>query len=636
MPDTGYTKSCPDKPVSTSKGVYPVIERRKALWIGIFLLFSVFLLYRRVLSYHFVSIDDPVYVSANSHIKAGLSFANIKWAFTTFEAEFWHPITWLSLMLDTSLYGVNPGGYHFTNILLHALNALAVFLLFNRMTGAPWKSALVAGLFALHPINVEPVAWISSRKDVLGTFFALLSLWAYVACSKKKKRSYYFLCLFFFSMSLMAKSLFVTVPILMLILDYRPLGRLNPHSPGSHGKIYFRRALFEKIPFLGLSAAFGILSILAQEKGGGLIALSDFPLSSRITNAALAYPAYLKKLFWPTRLACIYPLKMNPSVLTAVFSMIFLLGILAFSFHLRRNHGYLLFGWLWFLCALLPVSGLIKVGDFFIADRYAYFSFIGLYVFMIWGACEFFDKLNIPGLFSFSSALVIITFLALFSYKQIGYWKNSLTLFSHAVHTTKNNHLAHHALARLFAQGGKLQAALPHFQEAVRLKPDRVQYRLDLGRALAAAGRFKEAVPVLRRLTRHRRCFPEPYYYLGLCMTALGLNRQALNQFYHAFRLNTFSIEDSIVGIDIHNGSNPDTRSFSEEKTKKNLSEKMLHCDKTSPLSKRAEAMYRVAESYLNQKKTDAAFLLFHIQRTREWLKKAAEKGYKRWPLSKP
>ncbi len=608
-------------------------RKRFALLVCIILCVTLFFLYRQALRHDFLIIDDTVYVTDNPHVKGGLSLSNIKWAFTTFKAEFWHPMTWISLMLDASLHGLHPGGYHLTNLLLHVLNTILLFIILNTMTSALWPSAFIAALFALHPIHVEPVAWISSRKDVLGAFFSFLALWAYLKYAKQKNTLFYVLSIISFAASLMSKSIFMTLPFILLLIDFWPLNRLKCSNADVLPKISYLRAFAEKIPFLFLSLTICILTLLAQQSSGGIIPLSDYPFPNRIANAITTYPAYTAKMFWPLKLSCIYPLKTDVSILSTTLSSILVGGTLAITIYFRRNHGYLIVGGLWFLLALAPVSGLIKVGDFSIADRYLYFPIVGIYLMMTWTAAELVEKWKISKTICAFLAIALLFPLSMLSFKQIGYWKNSFALFQHAVEVTEDNYLAQSALGHSMAKQGDMENAVVHFREAARLKPERINYQNDLGRALVATGHFSEAVSVLESVIEQKARFAELFYYLGLAMTGIERGDRAIESFYQALLLKQFHMGDSNAKMNTGFLSTAKAEKYLKGNIKQDLDTDCIGFQDIMPEMDDPKARYCLAVSYLRENQFTEALALFHIKDSSDWLKMAALKGFSRWPL---
>ncbi len=452
--------------------------------VGLALCIATAATYWPVTNYPFINYDDPIYVTENPHVLAGLTWQNIAWAFTTAHASNWHPLTWLSLMLDRELYGDWPGGFHLTNLLLHTANALLLFWLLSSITGTLWRSAVVAGLFALHPLHVESVAWVAERKDVLSTFFGVLTLSAYAKFAYRTdlppRTAWYWISIVLYAFGLMSKPMLVTWPFVMLLLDYWPLSRLFQNQTQTRPEtraLMFKAAVgnlglavAQKLPFFVLAFASSVATVVAQYRGGAVQALAALPLGARIENALISYAKYILKMFWPTDLALPY-LYLPPSVWpvwhgpAAAFA---LAGLTLLILKLRRR--YLLMGWLWFLVTLVPVIGLVQVGNQSMADRYTYIPLIGLFIALVWGAAELIDRLPAR------KTLITVTWLAILGLciwrtrVQLAYWRDAEILFSHTIAVTKDNCVAHDILAHALLRKGKLDEAKKHFLEAIRIR----------------------------------------------------------------------------------------------------------------------------------------------------------------------
>jgi protein O-mannosyl-transferase len=454
-----------------------------------------------------IVFDDPVYVG-NSHVEAGLTWAGIKWAFTTWYGSNWHPLTWLSHMLDATVFGADAGAQHFVNVLIHAANALLLFLLLFRLTKKMWPAAFVAALFAWHPLHVESVAWISERKDVLSTFFGLLALLAYRRYADQSKaqgsksKVWYGGALGLFALSLLAKPMHVTLPFLMLLLDVWPLGRLRAFGiaanasatrntqPGTRNPL--SALIIEKIPFLAVTLASCIVTFLAQ-RSEAVVSLDQLPLGLRLANALVSYVEYLGKMFWPAKLAIIYPLPREiPGWQIACAAAV--LAIISFlAWRARKRSPYLLIGWLWFLGTLVPVIGILQVGGQALADRYTYFPLIGVFIAMAYGAADLTTRFRFSTvLVSVTAALVLAACLSVTEY-QLRFWQNSETLFAHAIAVTKNNAIAHINLGVAFDEDGKKPQALDEYRAAIAIDPNRFQAHNNFANLLAAMGRREEA-----------------------------------------------------------------------------------------------------------------------------------------------
>ena len=511
---------------------------RLALIISLLLTLAAVAVFWRLPSYDFITIDDNVYVTNNSYVKAGLTAKSIGWAFTTVKAEFWHPLTWLSLMVDTHIFGGSPGGYHLTNLLLHIINTLLLFFFLRETTGKLWQSAFAAALFALHPLHVESVAWIAQRKDILSTLFWLLTLWCYARFVEQPSRFRYGWVLVFFILGLMSKPMLITLPFTLLLLDYWPFCRFQyKRSLPS-----FMRAVWpyirEKLPLFGIAAAATISTYMAQRYGGGLNSLNPYPLSDRIANALISYGNYIWKMIWPQNLAFFYPF---PSSLPKwqMVAAAFTLGLVtALALKSIKDRAYIIVGWLWYLGTLVPVIGLVKIGDFALADRYTYVPLIGLFIILAWGLPDIFKKWRYKTVaFGLSSTLVIGAFAAV-TWNQTRYWSNSVTLYTHALRVTQNNFLAHYALGDILAGKGKMNEAISHFANAVKSRPDKATLQNTLGRALASQGKFDEAFPHLTAALQIKPDFAEAHYNIAIALVEKQRYAEAINHFSEALMLN--------------------------------------------------------------------------------------------------
>ena len=410
------------------------------------LLFAiVWVVFGQTLRHEFVNYDDDEYVYDNPRVALGLTDEGIQWAFTHVHADNWHPLTTLSHMLDCEIYGLQPWGHHLTNVLLHAAAAILLFLALRRLTSALWPSAVVAAVFAIHPLHVGSVAWISERKDVLSGVFFMLVLWAYACYARSERRTWgqYILVVVLFALGLMCKPTLVTLPFVLLLLDYWPLGRFA--SKGRNDRAGWRSLVLEKIPFFVLSAASCVVTILAQ--GRTLIPMHELTFAERVGNAAVAYVVYLGQTIYPVRLAVVYPYPAgHVNIAQAILAFLFL-GIISVIFFLwRKKYPFLLIGWLWFLGMLVPMIGLVQVGPQPHADRYTYLPQIGLCVLAIWGAAELSAKWRVPHQVTAAIASVVIGGFMLLSYFQASNWQNSETLWSQALANTANNHIAENNL----------------------------------------------------------------------------------------------------------------------------------------------------------------------------------------------
>ncbi|HWX23235.1 MAG TPA: tetratricopeptide repeat protein [Candidatus Binatia bacterium] len=509
----------------------------------------------------FAGLDDGTYVTSNLHVQAGLSWENLKWAFTTSEASNWHPLTWLSHMLDCQLFGLNARGHHLTSVLLHGMNTVLLFLVLARMTHAARRSLFVAALFGLHPLRVESVAWVAERKDVLSTFFLLLTIWAYVRYVEKSKGQgpkskvqglkstvhgpqstvhspnhvplYYILSLVFFALGLMAKPMLVTLPFVLLLLDYWPLGRLQLSTSN-----FQLSTLLDKAPFFLLAAGSSAVTYLVQKQAGAMSMIAHLPFSARLENALVAYCRYLGKCFWPVNLSIIYAHPGYWPVGTVVLSVLVLTAISILVLARRRESPYLLVGWLWFLGTLVPAIGLVQVGHQSMADRYTYVPLVGIFIMVTWTGLA--DAWRRPFSFRVSSCVfvVVLAVCALLTIRQARYWQSSETLFRHAVEVEPSNYLAHGNLGNALQRQGLLSEALAEYRAVLRLKPDDVNTLNGLGSLLMNLGSVDQAIALFQQALRQMPEFAEAHNNLAFALQKQGRLDEAAHEYEAALRTN--------------------------------------------------------------------------------------------------
>jgi tetratricopeptide (TPR) repeat protein len=464
----------------------------------------------------FLGVDDPAYVTENAYVRAGVTWETLAWSFTATAAQNWHPLTWVSHALDCQLYGLNPAGHHFTNILLHALNAVLLFLLLARFTASKWRSLLVAALFAIHPLNVESVAWIAERKNVLSTFLFLLTLGAYGWYARKPDIKRYLVVAVLFVLGLASKPMVITLPFVLLLLDFWPVKRIRDGSqpaPSRVGKnrkarsqdlasktafpvaqVQFWRLVLEKLPLLALSVGSAVITIIAQ-RTGAIQSLEIYPLGGRLNNAIYSYASYLWKAFWPPRLAFLYPYPRDGHPGWALgLALLFLGSVTAVVWKQRFGRRYLAVGWLWYLGTLFPVIGLIQVGDQAMADRYAYVPLIGIFVMVVWGLADWAEYKKIDFRLRAAAVATILAALSLITWRQIGYWHSDYDLWSRTVKVTQNNLVADEVLSKVLMTLGRFEEALPGFKEAAKLNPGDPNRHVMLAADLLAAKRLEDAI----------------------------------------------------------------------------------------------------------------------------------------------
>ena len=433
------------------------IQQNLPLIISLLLITAILIAYWQVKDFDFICFDDKLYVTENHHVQAGLTVKGFTWAFTTFHASNWHPLTWLSHMTDCELYGLNPMGHHWTSLQFHIANTLLLFFILQYMTGALWRSAFVAALFAMHPLHVESIAWVAERKDVLSTFFGMLTLLAYCRYAKQPSLAGYLLIILFLSMGLMAKPMLVTFPFLFLLLDFWPLERLRSETVS--------RLILEKIPMLVPVVISSCLTFMAQQSSGAVKSLGSFSLTERIANAFISYVSYVYKAIWPHNLTAFYPHPGNSLPLWQVFGAILLIGGASFlAIRSLKKYPYIAVGLFWYLGMLVPVIGLVQVGPQAMADRYTYIPMTGLFIIIAWGFSDLSTKWHYRKIVLTLFAVIILSVLAVSTFFQLGYWRNSVALFERAVSITENNYLAHNNLGAALLEKGKSDKAVLHIK----------------------------------------------------------------------------------------------------------------------------------------------------------------------------
>ncbi len=541
-------------------------------WIGLLLLAATVAVYSQVRHYDFVNYDDPQYVVKNAHVQAGLTAGGLLWALTSFEAANWFPLTWLSHMADYQFFGPDSGWHHLTNVWLHAFNALLLFLALKRMTKARWPSALVAFLFALHPLHVESVAWVAERKDVLSAFFWFLTLGCYARYVERPGAGRYLAVLAAFCLGLMAKPMIVTLPFVLLLLDVWPLGRAPRPWRWNAGPV--KALLLEKLPLFALSAGASAITFAAQRYGGAVAPLGGVSLAFRIENALVSYLGYIRDMLWPAGLAVLYPLPREVPVFEVVAATLALAGISLLVARQFRTRPYLAVGWCWYLGTLLPVIGLVQVGTQSHADRYTYVPMIGLSIMLAWGAAELVARRPRARNAVAAAAIAACAACLAVTWFQIQYWSDTETLLRHTLDVTSDNFITHHNLADYYLQHNRNEEARQEEAEGVRIDPIYLEARLDLalalsllgkpadaeaeyrraldlqpegnqiylahsglGAALAAQHRTEEALPELELAVRLKPESAEAHYNLATAFAALGRNPEAASEFAAVVRL---------------------------------------------------------------------------------------------------
>lgn len=510
----------------SSKAVFPVIVLALSLLVSI--------VYWQVGGHDFITLDDDTYVYMNPPVLKGLAPESISWAFTTFHGANWHPLTWLSHMFDVELFGQNAGWHHRMNLLYHLLNTELLFLVLWRMTGGMWQSAFVAALFGVHPLHVESVAWVAERKDVLSTLFWILTMGAYLRYARRPGIGRYLLVTAAFALGLMCKPMLVTLPFVLLLLDWWPLGRLAPADssvPPSWRRYVpvFFRLVWEKVPLLGISAISCGITYLAQAKGGAVLHFEHLPFGSRISNALVSYVVYLGKTVWPSSLAVFYPhpatIHGNVPAWEIAGATFLLCGLSILALREGHRRPYLTVGWLWFLGTLVPVIGVVQVGGQAMADRYTYVPLIGFFIIIAWGIPAVLSgwHFRIPALWVTGGTLVLA--LSVAAWSQVGYWRDSVTLFSRALAITDRNWLALNNLGIFYGDHGQYPKAIGYFQETLRIRPDFPTAWNNMGVSYAILGQYQQAIGCFQEALRIKPDYAPARKNLFKANSELGKSR---------------------------------------------------------------------------------------------------------------
>jgi len=522
------------------------------LFICFALALSTLLVFWQVRNFDFVNYDDNEYVYENQHVPSGLTRDGVIWAFTNSDIGYFQPLTWLSLMFDCHLFGPNPGRIHLVNVLLHLLNTLLLFAVFKKMTGSLWPSAFVAAAFALHPMHVESVAWIAQRKDVLSTLFFMLALLAYTTYAKSPSVYRYLAALAAFALGLMAKPMLVTLPFLLLLLDYWPLNRLQlSHPPKmaarqsrksapnrqTHTTLY--RIIIEKIPFFLLSAVSSVITFLTQQAGGGIVDVKSIPLSDRVANALFSYATYMQKMFWPQNLAVIYPFNAVRSIQLwqLVLYALLLLAVSFLVLRFGRSRKYLPVGWFWFLGTLVPVIGLVQFTGSSHADRFTYIPYIGPFIMIAWGLPDLLSKGPHRKLILGASMVFVLMALAIRAHRQVRFFNNSITLFSHTLDVTRDNPLACYNLGTAYYDLGRYRQAIQAYKQAIKTKHDYLDASYNLGNAYLRLGRYAEAINAFEQAVAINPDFAYAHSNLGAAYGKLGRYHEALQALKQAIAI---------------------------------------------------------------------------------------------------
>ena len=484
----------------------------------------------------FINCDDQVYVIENEPVTGGLTGAGAAWAFRSVEAGNWHPLTWLSHMTDVQLYGLKAGGHHATNLALHTASVVLLFLVLRAMTQAFWRSAFVAGAFAIHPLHVESVAWVAERKDVLCGLFWVLTMAVYAGYARQRTAARHGLVVSLLALALMSKPMAVSLPVMLLLLDWWPLHRFD--FARRDWLKSFRSCLVEKLPLFALAAASSVVTIYAQRAAGAVVEITRLPLAARIANAIYSYVWYLQKTFWPSGLSAFYPLHGDYEADTLAVAIVVLAGISFAAIWLWRRAPYVAFGWLWYLITLLPVIGLVQVGAQARADRYTYLPLIGVFVVVAWGAADLACNSIVKRTVVKGLGAGAVLALAIACAKEVRYWRDSEALFGHALEVTPNNAFAHQSYGSSLVEKGKLEEAVEHFEAALRIDPSYPRARNNLAAYLLRKGRPEEAIEQCQMILASSPQFHIARFNLARALESSGKQAEAAAQFEEFLRSN--------------------------------------------------------------------------------------------------
>jgi len=525
----------------------------------IFLVVTTFVVYWQVLDSDFINYDDNEYVTENIRVHKGVTFDSLTWAFTSSHSSNWHPLTWISHMIDCQLYGLNPMGHHLTSLLFHVANTLLLLLILVRMTGTLWQSSFAVALFALHPLHVESVAWVAERKDVLSTFFMMLAIWAYILYVKKGNIRRYLLVVLFFVLGLMSKPMLVTLPFILLLLDFWPLGRFcHIHetrnvvtSQQTNERLGILRLLWEKVPFFALAVGSSVVTFIVQERSGAVTLLEQYSIQTRIINAFVAYTEYMLNMIWPVKLVVMYPHPGNSLLLwKGVAAGLALVIITILVIRKARKIPYLAVGWLWYVVTLIPVIGIVQVGAQAMADRYTYITLIGLFIIIAWGANDLLSKWLYRKICLGTLAAIILPVLIVLTWKQVQYWENGITLFKHTVKHTSNNVVIYNNLGIAYKNSGKYKEAIEAYKQAIRINPDYAKAYSNLGVAYNESGKYKEAIEVCKKSIRINPDSAKAHFNLGVAYGELGKYKEAIEACKQALRIDPdYATAHSNLGV---------------------------------------------------------------------------------------
>jgi len=517
-----------------------LIKKNIHLFVCLFLVIGTFLVYWQVHTFDFVNYDDTDYVQQNPSVQDGFTLDSIVWAFTTVHASNWHPVTWLSHMMDCQLFGLDAGSHHLINLFFHIANTLLLFSIFRKMTGCLWQSAVVATLFALHPMHVESVAWISERKDVLSTFFGFLTIQAYIRYVNRPGVFIYCLVLMFLALGLMSKPMLVTLPFVLLLFDFWPLKRFGDPESFRFFRLNKKHLvlIWEKVPFFILVFLSSIITFLAQKHGGAVQSLENIAFYERLANALVSYISYLIKLVLPVNLSFMYPYTGIAPVWMLAGAVFIITVTTIAAFLAARRYPYVLVGWLFYLGTLVPVIGLVQVGMQSMADRYTYVPFIGIFIIAAWLVFDITNKSKLRDLWLSGLIAIFLPVMVIFSWQQVGVWKNSITLFEHAINATSGNFTAHYNLANVLARQGRTEEAVSHYLGALKINPDDADAHNNLANTRLNAGDTKEAITHYLEALKIKPDYEGTHFNLGIAFDKLGQTEDAIRHYLNTLKTN--------------------------------------------------------------------------------------------------
>lgn len=513
--------------------------KQKFRWICLILVLLTTAVFLQVTGFEFVSLDDATYVSENPNVRDGLSRTGIIWAFTTSDTGYWRPVAWIAHMVNCQLFGINAKAHHAMNLLIHIANTLLLFGFLRQTTGSKWKSGFVAALFAIHPLHVESVAWIAELKDVLSTFFWLLTVLAFVHYAENGRLKTYLLALLIYAVGLMTKPMLVSLPVILLLIDYWPLGRLTiPEKKRS-----LKWLIAEKIPFFLFAGLSSLATYISSKAADMVIPVEKIAIEMRVKISLLGYTDYLKKTIWPDPLACIYPFTPNPPAWQIASAGVVLLVAFILVIRLGKKHGYGVTGLLWYFIMLLPAIGLIQFGSQQVADRYTYLPLVGLFIMAAWGVPDLVNSVSARALrfLPFLAGSIIIAF-AVRAWFQVRTWENGVTLFQHTIRVTKDNYVAHNNLGILFADQGRLDEAIAQYQEALKIRPNFAVTQNNLANALMQKDQMDKAILHFNEALRLDPDYAEAQNNMGIAMAKQGRFDEAIDYIMTSLKANPDNI----------------------------------------------------------------------------------------------